>query len=950
MRGRVAEQKRASMLLGRASEREALDELLEEARGGQGRVLVLSGEPGVGKTALLDDAVEAASGFRVARAFGVEAEMELPFAALQMLCAPMLDRLDHLPEPQRAAIGTAFGLTSGAAPEQLLVGLAVLNLLADAARERPLLCVIDDAQWLDRASAQALAFVARRLLAEPVAVLFATRERAGHELAGLPELSLQGLADDDARALLSSVIDGPLDDRTRDRIVTETHGNPLALLELPRGQTPAELALGFGVPDATPLSGRIEENYRQRIDGLPAQTQRLLLIAALEPLGEAVRVRQAGKLLGVGADAAEPAVMAGLLEPSLRFHHPLVRSAVYRAATPEQRRRVHLALAEVTDPDADPDHRAWHRAQAATGPDEELAEELERSAGRAQHRGGLAAAAGLLERSAELTPEPERRALRLLLAAHAQLTAGATNRAQVLLDESLPNLSDARSRAQAARMQGMIRFSEGRGGETPSLLFQAAIDLKGTDPRFAREVLLEALGSAMWAGRLTTGTTPLTVAEAARDIPAPDEDEQVGSLLLTAYTRWLTDSYASAVDGWRHAIAAYLHELRAQPELRWHALIWNASGQLLDFEAQYAAARGSARAAREQGALATLPRALSLLARCELLAGRIEAAEALFAEGEEIARATGAPAVPAASEILKLGILCWRGDEGKVRPLADSVVAEAVARGQGLGVTIVEFDLTILELGLGRYDEARVHALRVFDEGHFWWFGTGALGDAVEATARSGDEDTARAALHRLRERARASGTPWALGLLARAEALLASDEAAEALYRESLDHLDHSGMATELARARLLYGEWLRRSRRRRDARVQLRAAHQIFQAIGAAAFAHRAHVELLATGEHVRARSPELRDKLTPQEQQIARLAADGESNAQIGAQLFISQHTVAYHLHKVFGKLDVSSRNQLTRALGEQLAPAPPTVTPGQTIAATPKAAAGIPRNAR
>jgi DNA-binding CsgD family transcriptional regulator len=914
------------MLLGRASERGALEELLEVVRGGQSRVLVLCGEPGVGKTALLEDAVQAASGFLVARAFGVEAEMELPFAALQMLCAPMLDRLDDLPEPQREALGTAFGLSSGAAPEQLLVGLAVLSLFADAARERPLLCVIDDAQWLDRASAQALAFVSRRLLAEPVAVLFATRERAGRELAGLPELPLEGLADDDARALLSSVIDGPLDNRTRDRIVTETHGNPLALLELPRGQTPAELALGFGVPDAMLLSGRIEDHYRQRIDGLPVQTQRLLLIAALEPLGEPARVRQAGQLLGVGADAAEPAVMAGLLEANLRFHHPLVRSAVYRAATPEQRRRVHLALAEVTDPDADPDYRAWHRAQGATGPDEDLADELERSAGRAQHRGGLAAAAGLLERSAELTPEPQRKAARLLLAANAHLTAGATNRAQALLDESLPNLSDARSRAQAARMQGMIRFYEGRGGDTASSLFQAAIDLKHTDPPLAREVLLEALASAMWAGRLTTGTTPLTIAQAARDIPAPDEDERVGSLLLAAYTRRLTDSYASAVDGWRQAIAAYAHELRGQPELKWHALIWNATGQLLDFEAQYAAARGSARAAREQGALATLPRALSLLARCELLAGRIEAAEALVAEAEEIARATGAPAVPAASEILKLGILCWRGDEDKVRPLADSVVAEAVARGQGLGVTIVEMDLTILQLGLGRYDEARVHALRVFDEDPLWWFGTGALGDAVEATARSGDEDAARAALHRLRERARASGTPWALGLLARAEALLASDEAAEAFYCESLDHLGHSGVATELARARLLYGEWLRRSRRRRDARVQLRAAHQIFQAIGAAAFAHRAQVELLATGEHVRARAPELRDELTPQEQQIARLAADGESNAQIGAQLFISPHTVAYHLHKVFGKLDVSSRNQLTRALGDQLAPAP------------------------
>ncbi|MBV8219227.1 MAG: AAA family ATPase [Solirubrobacterales bacterium] len=382
------------MLLGRASEREALGQLWGEARGGQCRVLVLCGEPGVGKTALLEDAVQTASGFLVARASGVEAEMELPFAALQMLCAPMLDRLDHLPEPQRGAIGNAFGLSSGTAPEQLLVGLAVLSLLADAARERPLLCVIDDAQWLDCASAQALAFVARRLLADPIAVLFATRERTRTELTGLPEMSLQGLADDAARALLSSVIAGPLDDRTRDRIVTETHGNPLALLELPRGRTPAEVALGFGVSDATLLPGRIEDRYRQRIDGLPAETQRLLLIAALEPLGEPARVRQAGRLLGIGTDAAQPAVVAGLLETNLRFHHPLVRSAVYRAATPEQRRRVHLALAEVTDPDADPEYRAWHRAQGATGPDEDLAEELERSAGRARHRGRLSRGCG----------------------------------------------------------------------------------------------------------------------------------------------------------------------------------------------------------------------------------------------------------------------------------------------------------------------------------------------------------------------------------------------------------------------------------------------------------------------------------------------------------------------------------------------------------------------------
>src|SRR5579864_1273354 len=913
------------MLLGRANECAALDELLDEVRGGESRVLAVRGEPGIGKSALLHHAVGAATGFRVARAFGVEAEMELPFAALQALCAPMLDRLGELPEPQRAAIETAFGVGGGEAPERLLVDLAALSLLADAARDQPLLCVVDDAQWLDRESAQALGFVARRLLADPVALLFGTRD-SRQELSGLRELSLSGLADGPARELLASVVAAPLDGRVRDRIVRETRGNPLALLELPRGRTPSELALGFGVPGPAALSGRIEDRYRERIDVLPEDTRCLLLIAALDPLGEMARIGRAAELLGVDAGASEPAVAAGLLDARLQFRHALVRSAVYHAATDGQRRRVHLALAEVTDPELDPDHRAWHLAEAATGPEESVAEELERSAGRAQRRGGRAAAAGLLERAAEMTPEPQRRSLRLLLAAHAQLTAGYTDRAQLLLDQSVPNLDDKPLRAQAMRIQGIIRFADGRGGETPSLLFGAAMGLRDTDPLLAREVLLEAFEAAMWAGRLTSGTTPLIVAQAAAEVPAPDGDKHVGSLLLTAYTRRLIDGYRSAVEGWRSAVAAYIDELGEPQQLKWDALVWIATGELLDFETQYATGRGRAQMAREQGALATLPGALSALAWSEVLAGRFAAAEGLGAEAEEITRATGAPALPGASELLKLGILCWRGDESRARPIAESVAAEAVARGQGLGVTLVEYLLTILELGLGRYEEARVHALRVFEE-DVLAFGTSALADVVEATLRSGDEDGARTALARLRERAQATGTPWGLGLLARAQALLATDDAAEVLYRESLHHLGRSGVATELARTHLVYGEWLRRSRRRRDARVHLRAADQMFDAIGAGAFAHRTRVELLATGEHARLMAPETRDQLTPQEQQIARLAAEGESNAKIAAQLFISPHTVAYHLHKVFGKLDISSRNQLAKALGDQLAPAPP-----------------------
>lgn len=910
-----------SMLLGRTSECEVLEGLLSAVRDGRSRVAVLRGEPGVGKTALLQHTVASASGFRIARAVGVESEMELPFAALQQLCAPMLDRLDRLPGPQRAALRTAFGLNTGEAPEQLLVGLAALSLLAEVAQEQPLLCVVDDAQWLDRGSARALSFVARRLLADQVGVVFATREQTS-ELAALPELIVEGLGDDDARALLASVITGPLDERVRDRIVSETRGNPLALIELPRGSTPSELAVGFGVPAAVPLSGRIEQRYRLRLKELPQETQRLLLIASAEPSGEPALVRRAAERLGVGADAAAHAAEAGLLDidAQVRFRHPLVRSAAYRAASPASRRGVHLALAEETDPEVDPDRRAWHRAQATTEPDEAVADELERSAGRAQQRGGLAAAAALLERSAELTPDPQRQALRLLLAAYAQLTAGANERAQALLEQSLPNLNDPPLRAQATRMQGAIRFADGRGGETPALLFNAAAALRDVDLQMAREILLEALEAAMWAGQLSSGTRPLDVAQAARSLSPPQGDETTASLLLTGYTARLTESYAKGVEWWRRAVGAYAEELRSQPRLKWDGMVWNATGELLDFESHNAVAREWVRLAREQGAMATLPVALSGLAWCEILSGRVDAAEALIAEAVEITAATGAPSMPGAQGINSLAVLAWRGHEREARLLAETVTNEAIARGQGLGVALVQLLMTKLELGLGHYEDARIGSLNVFDQDPLY-VGSMALGDTVEATVRAGDPDGAQAALARLTERAQASGTPWGLGLLARSRALLALDQDAEPLYLDALEHLGRSGVATELARTHLLYGEWLRRVRRRRDARAQLRTAHEMLQAMGASAFAHRASIELLATGEHARTRTSETRDQLTPQERQIAQLAADGESNAQIAAKLFISPHTVAYHLRQVFAKLDVNSRYQLAGGLGEQ-----------------------------
>jgi DNA-binding CsgD family transcriptional regulator len=911
------------MLIGRQSECAALEGLLAEVRGGRSGVIVLRGEPGVGKTALLESVVDSASGFRIARATGVESEAELAFAALQQLLGPIVKRLDDLPGPQRDALGAAFGLTASAAPERFLVGLAALSLLSNIAQEQPLLCVVDDAQWLDSASAQTFAFVARRLLAERVAFVIATRA-SSDDYAGLPELEIGGLDDDDARALLSSVLEAPLDDRVRDLIVEGTGGNPLALLELPRGLSVAELSAGFAVPAAEPLVGRIEQSFRRRLQALPADSRRLLLIASAEPLADPERVWGAARLLGVGTEAARPASEAGLMDidTSVRFRHPLVRSAAYHAATAQERQEVHSALASATNAELEPDRRAWHLAEAAAGVDEDVAAELERSAGRAHERGGLAAAAAFLERAAELTPDRRHRAYRLLLAAGAYLAAGAHGRAQSLLEQSTPDLDDPTSRAQAMRIEGAIRFADGRGGETPSLLFGAATALREIDALQAREVLMEAFEAAMWAGPLTSGTTLLDVAEAARSIPAPSEDSSAASLMLTGYTERLTNGYPAAVEWWRRAVRAHARESRSQ---QWQGMLWNATGELLDFESHATTARQRVRLVRDDGALTSLPVALDGLAWVELLSGRVGAADALVDEAHAIAAAIGAPDMPGAEGILRMSVKCWRGSEPDARRSIDAVTADAVARGQGLGITLAQFQLAILELGHARYEDARIAALNVFADDPMY-IGSLSLPDAVEAAVRSGDGKAARAALERLSDRALATQTPWALGLLARARALMAPDEDAEPLYAEALDHLGRSGVLTDVARSRLVYGEWLRRQRRRRDARVQLRQAHEMLQAMGAGAFAHRAEVELLATGERARARVDQTRDQLTPQERQVAQLAAEGESNAEIAAQLFISPHTVAYHLRKVFNKLSVSSRNQLAKALGEPLQPSP------------------------
>src|SRR5712692_2739576 len=505
------------MLVDRRTERSALDSLIASARGGMGSALVLRGEPGIGKTALLEYAIESASGFGIARAGGVESEMELAFAALHQLCAPALDRLERLPGPQRDALGVAFGVRAGEAPDRFLVGLAALNLLSEVAGERPLLCVVDDAQWLDRASAQALAFAARRLLAEPVVLIFAARE-PGEEFTGLPEQLVQGLEDTDARALLGSFLRVPLDERVCERILAEMRGNPLALVELPRGLTPEELAGGFGILSAPGLPGRIEQTFLRRYEALPPAARQLLLVAAAEPTGDPMLVWRAAGRLGISPDAAAAAEAGRLLVIGARvtFRHPLVRSAVYRAASPQERRAVHQALAEATDPEADPDRRAWHLAEAAPGPDEEVADELERSADRAQARGGVAAAAAFLERAVALTLDPARRADRTLAAANAKLQVAAFDAALGLLATAEAGPLEERQRARADLLRAQVASVSGRVMDAPPLLLKAARQFEPLDPGMARETYLDALGAALGAGRLAVGGGVREVAEAAR--------------------------------------------------------------------------------------------------------------------------------------------------------------------------------------------------------------------------------------------------------------------------------------------------------------------------------------------------------------------------------------------------------------------------------------------------
>ena len=914
---------RTAWLLGRRAECSVLVRLAAAVRGGASRALVVHGEPGVGKTALLEYLAGQAVDCRVARATGVQSEMELAFAGLHQLCAPMLDRLEALPAPQREALRIAFGMSAEPAPDRFLVGLAVLGLMSEVAADRPLLCLVDDGQWLDRASAQVLAFVARRLRAESVGLVFAARV-PGEELPELPELAVGGLREDAARALLDSVLTGPLDPRIRDQIVAETHGNPLALRELPRGLTPAELAGGFGLPGAGALSGRIEDSFRGRVDALPAETRRLLLLAAADATGDPVLLWRAAGLLGVGAEAAKPAAEANLIEfgARVRFHHSLVRSAAYRSASDRERREVHHALAEATDPELDPDRRAWHRAQAASGPDEDIAAELERSAGRAQARGGLAAAAAFFEHATELTPDPVVRAGRALDAARAKFRAGAFGAALDLLARAEAGPLSHLEHARVDLVRAQVTFGTRRGSDAPPLLLKAAKRLEPIDAGLARATYMDAFVAATYAGRLASpGGSLLEVARAAAAAPLPHAPS-APDLLLDGLAAVFNQGYAAGVPILRRALHAFSSDMPTDPNPRWLTLAFVAALHIWDDKGCAMISDRYVQLVRHAGALSELPSALTGRTYVLLFAGELTAAASLVEEMQTAVEAMGSNLTPYGA----LGLAAFRGSEAEASALIEAILRDGPPRGEGLAISAAEWANAVLNNGLGRYEEAVSAAQRASGNhselGHANW----AVVELIEAAARSGMRETAAGAYRRLAEMTGASGTDWARGVEARSHALLSTGEDAERLHREAIAGLGRTPVRTELARAHLVYGEWLRRERRRAEAREQLRTAHDMLEAMGMEAFATRARRELRATGENARRSTVATRPELTAQEAQVARLARDGLSNSEIGSRLFLSPRTVQYHLRNVFTKLGITSRNQLRRIL-----PATPDAAP-------------------
>ncbi|KDN81668.1 AAA family ATPase [Kitasatospora cheerisanensis] len=887
------------------ADRDALAALVADARAGRGGAAVVRGEAGIGKTTLLRHVTDGLPDVRLLRVNGAEFEAEFAYAAVHQLTRPLHDRIERLPATQRDDLSVALGLRDGGTPSRFAVGLALLGLLADAAAERPVVCVVDDAQWLDRASAQVLAFVARRVVDDPVALVFGLRDpHAVAELAGLTELTLSRLPDRTARQLLAAGLPGPLDEQVRERILAEARGNPLALLELPRRLGPAGLAGGFGLPTPVSPANRIEQSYQERAARLSPGARTLLLVAAAEPLGDPALLWRAADLLGVGPDAGPEAETSELIElgGQSRFRHPLVRSAVYTAASPAERRRVHGALAEATDPVTAPDRRSWHRAQAASRPDADVAADLLRSAERARRRGGAAAEAAFLEQAAALTADPRLRAERSLAAARAALEAGSFENAVALVEAAERGPIDTAGRVEAELLRGRAAFFRDGAADAVGHLIRAA----ELDPGRARLHLLDALQAGLVVGRASLAARDALAA--ARRAPAAAGEPTTADHLLDALVGYL-DGELAAIP----RLLALMSDVDDPHLARRLSLTALLAVELWDIALEDRLATRAVDAARADGALMILPVGLWMRAMAAVQRGDLLGASALNSEADGIAEVTGVPP----HWYGRLFAAALRGAPAEAGPLFDRVLAESHARRKGMLTATTHAAAAFCANGLADHRAALGSARLALAEGDLSTSSL-ALPELVEAAVRCGEDGLAREAFARLSEHASAAGTDWALGVRATLAALLS--DRPEALHAEAVTRLDAAGTRVWHGRALLHRGAWLRRDGRRQEAREALRAAHELFTAMGAEGFAERARAELAATGEQPRPPAAlGAVELLTGQELNIARLVATGATSREVADRLFLSPRTIDAHLRSVFKKLDITSRRQLPDALG-------------------------------
>jgi DNA-binding CsgD family transcriptional regulator len=906
------------MLYGRDPERSRIGELLDGARASRSAVLIISGEPGVGKSALLEDARDQASGMRVLSGEGVESEAHLPFAALHQIVRPVLRHVADLPQPQAAALRGALGLGAGGSDDRFLVSLAALSLLAEAAEREPLLCLVDDAQWLDDASADALVFVARRLEVEGIVILFAAREGEirRFEAPGLPELRLGGLDPAAAGALIDRHAGAARSSDVRDRLVAETGGNPLALLELSSSLSEAQLSGAEAMVSPIPVSARVERAFLARVDSLPEETQTLLLVAAADDTGELATVLRAAAQLGATADALDAAEQAGLAHvrgTRLELRHPLVRSAVYQAAPLSKRHAAHRALASVLDGEVEADRRAWHRAAASVEPDPSVVEELEQAGRRAQRRSGFAAASLAFERAAALTPDAEHRARRLTAAAENAWLAGRVERALTLLEGARPLATEAIQRADIDRFLGLIEMTRGLPADACQLLLRAATEVAPSDGERALQLLNLAGLAAAYAG---DSEAAVAIAEVARGLAVAETPfVRMLAQLLIGLGAHAKGDFASAAPRLRVALelAEELDDDAASGQPVALLFAGRAALYLGDDRAAYRTHHEAAARARASGALSIVTQILPRLATVEIWAGRWSSAAANAREGVQLAREIGQHDLVAQQLVLLGLIAALRGSEDECRSLAAESRELASARGLGIVAELAHWALALLELGLGRAEEALRRCREISTTPVVFWGGL----DRIEAAIRAGERETARAWLDVFERWADSSATAWARAVVRHCRALLSEDESeAERLFLAALDAHAEAARPFEHARSELAYGEFLRRARRRVEARGHLRAALDRFETLGATLWAERARVELRASGQTARKRDTSTRDELTAQELQIARFVGEGLTNREVAAQLFLSPRTIDFHLRNVFRKFGISSRTALAR----------------------------------